>query len=333
VVFRRRTDRTHRSRRGLNLSLLDFLDRRAPGARPILLEEITGAVLDEWVAGWGTNDLTSRQWRCVASGFFSWAQGRELIPRVPSFDEGERIKKGNRCGHLEDAQYDTLIETLPFHRYWKMPETYVARMRAFLDLGRWAGMALTDIIHFTPSLHLSADNVVSYQRRKTDEWAEVLLDPTVAARLRSIPPEPGSLADQPMNFAGRKMFSIEELWRRRFRMLCFRAGIRQIVTEDRAIRKPHPHMLRDTCAIDAISRGVDLVNVARMLGHKNVSMTQRCYLFWIEKRSKHCIEDQRVALARVKIAAPTAIERVIVRDYDTNRFQVHRSLTLPNSHR
>ena len=63
-------------------------------------------------------------------------------------------------------------------------------------------------------------------------------------------------------------------------------------------------MLRDTFAIDAISRGVSLENVAKMLGHATVQMTQHSYLFWITKRLDYCIEDQRTALTRLQ--APVA---------------------------
>jgi integrase len=37
-------------------------------------------------------------------------------------------------------------------------------------------------------------------------------------------------------------------------------------------------MLRDTCAIDAITHGTKLENVAKMLGHATTDMTQPSYL-------------------------------------------------------
>jgi site-specific recombinase XerD len=281
------------------MAFLDFIDERAGVlGRPVRLEEVNGAMLDQWVSGWKSNDLSSKQWRDVAKGFFKWAHERELVPRVPTFDKGQTLRKGNRCGHFEDDQYARLIQTLPFYRSQRVPENFAARMRAFIELGRWAGMAITDIIHFDPARMLDAENVIRYQRRKTKEWAEVALYPDVAARLRSIPPEPGSLPNQPLRFSGRAEHTTEELWRLRFRKICFQAGIREVVTEHGEVRKPHTHMLRDTCAIDAISHGTDLSNVARMLGHKNIQITQRNYLYWITKRSKFCLEDQRASLAR-----------------------------------
>jgi hypothetical protein len=314
-IFQRKSKRPGYGSRRMNMSMLDFLDEQARTlGHAVRLEEISGAMLDRWANGWGTNDTSSRHWRDKVGSFFTWAAGRELMKRMPPcFDAGESIKKGNRCGHFEDAQFNSLIETLPFMRFKgpkdTRPGNYVPRMRAFLELGRWAGMAMVDIVNFDPARQLSAENVIRYQRHKTDEWGEIALYKEVADRLRVIPSELGSRSDQPLNFAGRGdvqdvQHNIGELWRRRFTRLCKAAGITEIRTEHGAIRRPHPHMLRDTCAIDAISHGVDITHVARMLGHKNIQVTQRSYLYWIEKRSKYCIEDQRAALARRVQVAP-----------------------------
>lgn len=127
--------------------------------------------------------------------------------------------------------------------------------------------------------------------------ASVLLAPEVAARLRSIPPEDGSDPERPFRFEGRVAVNCQR-WRARFKALCTFAGVTEIETEDGRKIEPHPHALRDSCAIDALLRGVSLENVARMLGHTNTQMTQRSYVFWIKQRVDHCIEDQRRALER-----------------------------------
>jgi integrase len=181
-----------------------------------------------------------------------------------------------------------------------------------MDLGRWAGMAVCDIVRFSPALNLGANNVLTYRRRKSTQMAHVLLDPAVAARLRSIPAEKGSSPDRPFHFPGSRDAGNRQLWRLRFQTLCRFAGITACETEV-GVRSPHPHMLRDSFAIDAISRGVSLENVAKMLGHATIDMTQRSYLFWIQKRIDHCIEDQRAALARMQTPAPSAAAEQDVR--------------------
>lgn len=316
VFDRRRPRPNNRGKRPVNLPLLDYLDQLnldqlTPGAS-IPIEQISGDRLDDWAIAWQTNDLTSKQWHTITASFFRWAAGRghvlhpslvsRLAARLPLFGEKLRIKAGNRCGYFSEEQMQKICSTLPFYRPRRgfFPEHYLERLGAMIDLGRWAGMAMADIVRFTPSVNLGANNVLTYRRQKTAHVAVVLLDPKVAARLRAIPSEQGSLRQQPLRFADVPEERSRGVWRDRFQKLCDRAEIGPIETEIGTVRRAHPHMLRDTFAIDAIIRGVSLDNVAKMLGHASVEMTQKAYLFWIQKRVDHCVEDQRRALARVQ---------------------------------
>jgi hypothetical protein len=303
AVFVHRPARTGGGRALLNRSLLDFVTGLSD---PITrMEQLSTEVLEDWSAGWQSNDLSSRLWRTVATSFFRWALGRGYLNRMPSFGEGLRSKAGNRCGYFTDSQYAQLLATLPFCRpaSGRAPANYAERLGAFMDLGRWGGMAVADIVRFSPRLNLGANDVLTYRRVKTGQMAVVLLEVAVAARLRSIPPETGSDPERPFFFRKFSEEANRDRWRDRFQKLCTKAGIAEIETEAGAARLPHPHMLRDTFAIDAITRGVKLENVAKMLGHATTAMTQRSYLFWIQKRVDYCIEDQREALTRVQIPA------------------------------
>jgi integrase len=279
----------------LNSSLLDFLDRaNATAADPVVrMEQISSNLLDDWAASWRANDLTNKLRRTLANSFFRWAVGRRYLDRMPVFGERQRVRKGNRCGYFTDEQYSKLLAALSF-----IGPNHVERLRAFLDCGRWAGMAVADIVRFSPRTNLGANNVLTYRRTKNAEIAAILLDPEVAQRLRSIPAESGSSADQPFRFPLLNERTNRSRWRDRFQALCRKAGITAVETEIGTVRAPHPHMLRDTFAIDAITRGVHLENVAKMLGHASSQMTQKAYLFWVKKRLDYCIEDQRAGLAR-----------------------------------
>lgn len=310
VPFKRRQAAEYENGRAKNLSLLDFLDRINLTARePVLrMEQLTSDHLDAWAATWKTNDLSSHVWRGVVTTFLKWARAHDHMSRKPEFREKQRVKRGNRCGYFTDEQYEKLRQSLPFYRMkcHAMPENYAARLGAFMDLGRWAGMALCDIVKFSPRVNLEDNNVLTYRRHKSGEIAQIALDPAVAARLRSIPPEAGSDPAHPFRFPGTNEEGNRQLWRARFKSLCDLAGVTEIETENGVMRSPHPHALRDTFAIGAIVSGVRLENVAKMLGHATTLMTERSYLFWVKKREDHCIEDQRAALARRVQVAPAA---------------------------
>src|ERR1035437_9173898 len=303
MPFKRRKAREYgETGRSKNMSLADWLDRDNLTARePVTrLEQITSSHLDEWAATWKTNDLSSHIWRGRVATFLKWALLYDHIKREPKFRERQRVKPGNRCGYFSDSEIAKLYRGLPFFRMKgrPMPENYAERLGAFIDLGRWGAMSIIDIVLFQPKVSLGKNNVLTYRRHKNGQIASVLIDPKIAARLRAIPAEAGSSdADRPFRFPDTDKETNCQTWRYRFQTLCRSVGIREIETEVGSKKTPHPQMLRDTAAINAITHGVRLENVSKMLGHATITMTQRSYLFWVQKRIDHCIEDQRAGLA------------------------------------
>lgn len=305
----RRSPRPSKSGRAtMHMSLLDYLDHSNVAARePIVrMEQLTSQALDRWNATWKTNDLSTHTYRGIVTTFLEWARLHGHLKTLPEFRERHRVKVGNRCGHFTNEEFARIREAVPFYRvqHQREPANYSVRLAAFVDIGRWAGMALCDIVRFRPAADLDYNNVLTYRRKKSGQIAAVLLDPAVAARLRSIPPEEGSDPERPFHFPETSEYRNKGKWRDRFQKLCIFAGVTSVETEIGDRVAPHPHMLRDTFAIDAITRGVSLDNVAKMLGHATTVMTQRSYLQWIKKRLDHCIEDQRQALTRVQVAPP-----------------------------
>jgi integrase len=314
--FRRRRPRKdgHGKERAVQIpSLLDFLDREnLLAAVPVTrMEQVTSAAVKRWQSSWRANDSTSRILRIKAKSFFVWALGEGYLDRLPVFDKGQALASGNRCGYFTDEQYTRLIEALPFFpvpHSGRMEEkrppvaNYAARLRAFIEAGRWGGMAIRDIVMFRPAENLEG-NVLAYRRHKNrrkrnSSTALVELFAEVAERLRTVPAETGSSAEQPFFFPGTTLDQNCVLWRKRFQRLCAFAGIKEVETQIGTVRLSHPHMLRDTCAIDAITHGVPIGDVAKMLGHSTTEITERNYLFWVQKRLDSCLANQRAALAR-----------------------------------
>jgi hypothetical protein len=125
-------------------------------------------------------------------------------------------------------------------------------MAAFMHLGRWAGMAICDIVQFNPRVSVGENNVLVYRRRKTGEIASILLDPAVAASLRSIPPEADSDPERPFRFPGTAEASNCQVWRDRFRSLCEFAGVthdtRHLRREDVILLTPERGKVALDCA-------------------------------------------------------------------------------------
>jgi integrase len=56
------------------------------------------------------------------------------------------------------------------------------------------------------------------------------------------------------------------------------------VYEMAAVLDGHSHRLRDTFAVDLLSKGVSIEIVSALLGHKNIAVTQRHYAPWVRSR-------------------------------------------------
>ena len=58
-------------------------------------------------------------------------------------------------------------------------------------------------------------------------------------------------------------------------------------------RRGHPHMIRDTFAIEALLAGVPVDQVSRMLGHKSIVTTERHYMPFVRARQEQLSDSYR----------------------------------------
>ncbi len=47
-----------------------------------------------------------------------------------------------------------------------------------------------------------------------------------------------------------------------------------------------PHCLRDTFAVDLLTKGVPLESVSKLLGHKSIKTTEKHYSPWVAERQR-----------------------------------------------
>ena len=65
--------------------------------------------------------------------------------------------------------------------------------------------------------------------------------------------------------------------------------------DDGAPKRCHPHMLRDTFAVEMLLAGVPLEQVSILLGHKSVKITERHYAPWVKARQEQLAANVRKA--------------------------------------
>ena len=123
------------------------------------------------------------------------------------------------------------------------------------------------------------------------------LPETLLELLRDIPLERDSVgAGQPFRTRNIDAASDTAKWNHRLTNLFALAGIKEVRTGLGKLRKPHPHMLRDTFAVWHLRHGARLHTVSKMLGHAKTTTTERAYLPWVKELEEAHIR-RRTAVA------------------------------------
>lgn len=165
-----------------------------------------------------------------------------------------------------------------------------ARLRTMTLLMRWSGLRIRDAV--TLERHrLHGDSLLLYQA-KTGTPVYVPLPPHVVELLDEVPPGP---KPNPRYFFwsgnGDPKSAVAD-WQRSYRRLFESANIR---TADGEPKRCHPHMFRDTFAVEMLLAGVPIDQVSLLLGHASVKITEKSYAPFVKARQVQLQESVRNA--------------------------------------
>jgi integrase len=310
-----------------------FNAKQGPGQRLENVGQITNVHLEQYRNAFGKSPLDaaplkprymSQRWGRTKT-FFAWLVGQHYLEMSPASKLANiRVTKAQRQeaqrGALSDAQFAQVLAAVdlyvPKGKQRLSTRTVIKqRIRAFLLTMRWCGTALEDTILLQPH-KFDANGVLSYQRIKTGEWAEVPMpkSPNVIQMLGELPGEEGS---DPAYYFARKRGNRDETqwldaerarWAKRIDRVIQLSGATHVrIPKTNALSKVTCHTFRDSCAVFYLMAGLSIPDVARILGHSQTSTTERHYAPWIEERSKQHTDRVRKAQEQV-LAGNTALE-------------------------
>jgi site-specific recombinase XerD len=251
--------------------LFTWLEKQTP--RPVLISDLTPVLVDSFRASWKFNDLTITKSFIRLKAFFDYCVDRggwiEKNPldglRQPS------VKDGSRTMAFSDKQYQSILDTLA-SREQSADNT---RLLTLVELMRWSGMAIHDAVNFNQST--LKGNELRYRRQKTNVMAKPNLVPHIVELLRNVVPINGD-ANQPFRNVSRSIDSDKDYWRLQLNRLFTDAGLKMVKT-DVGERSAHPHMLRDTFAVNQLRTQfelgqVNLQTIADALGDSIATFTK-----------------------------------------------------------
>jgi integrase/recombinase XerD len=203
-------------------------------------------------------------------GFLRYLHDAGHIERVPRLSPIQVVEPPTMP--LSETECQALVDAVPL----EFRNTQQAqKARALIRLMRHSGLAIQDastleranIVHDPPKkLHRIVTN-----RQKTGTHVSVPIPEDLAQELLAV-----------LNGNPRYVFwsgiglkeSSPKKWQRRFRKLRVKAGLPDF----------HPHQLRDTFAVDLLSKGVPLEEVSKLLGHESIKTTEKSYAKWVPER-------------------------------------------------
>jgi integrase len=163
------------------------------------------------------------------------------------------------------------------------------RLRAFVWLLRWSGLAIRDAVTLERAA-LTDDDRLILRRAKTGVAVALPLQPQVALCLRRMVEN-----DNPRYFFwsgnGLPKSAVAD-WQRSLRRLFEIADLKHA---DGTKKRCHAHMFRHTFSIEMLLKGVPIEDVARLLGHSSIRTTEKYYASWVKARADRLEESVKAA--------------------------------------
>jgi integrase/recombinase XerD len=286
-----------RSQRGIKDSskaqrLLGRLRDNAYSRNVILMKDVSARMLTEWRATWTFNKNSGGPavaWSVVKT-FFRWAHSIDLIPS----DVSAKLKSLPIVRkQVQPLTKDEMARLLAATSQCGFSPEIEERVRVFILLQRWSGLACVDAATLPRRLLRADDNLAQVHRTKTDAEVFIPLPHAVAQMLRAhVNDHPDYFFWNPERMKTTSLVCQFGDW---IRLVFDKAGVKhgqqQMLT----------HRFRHTFAVELLLAGVRIEQVSKLLGHKTVRTTERYYSAWVKERQRKLEAEVKQAWTRMEL--------------------------------
>jgi integrase len=233
------------------------------------LNDVTLEVLTRFRATWRDSSITMAKTQERLRWFFQWCLLRKYVTENPA--DGLTAVKVDAPPTLPftEDEYAAILAACP--RYRPSPNYRLAsrdRITTFVLLLRWTGLRIRDVS--TLEWDRIKNGKVFLRTQKTGQRVYVPVPPEVTDALSRL-----ERRNRFIFWSGTGApESITSNWQRALRSLFRIAGI----------EGGHAHRFRDTFAVELLLRGVDMADVAVLLGHRSTKTTEKHYAPWVRAR-------------------------------------------------
>jgi integrase len=256
------------------------------------LDELDLDALMSFRSTWSDGPLAKRKKQERLIGFFWMCVRRGYIRDNPTFGLGKIKADQAPTDYFPADEFDRIIDATYAYRENRC-ETRTAngtRLRTLTLLMRWSGLRIRDAVTLERS-RLHSDSLLLYQA-KTGTPVYVPLPSYLIEALENVPPGP---KPNPRYFfwsGNGSPKSVVANWQRSYRRLFELANLTK---SDGSRKRCHPHMFRDTFAVEMLLAGVPIDQVSILLGHASVKITEKHYSPWVKARQLQLQQSVRNA--------------------------------------
>ena len=246
------------------------------------LKELTTPNLIKFRATWGNGPNTTRRKHERLIGFFEFCITNEWLEKNPAAKMKKVEEKRVPTDYFTREEFHRILDATYAYADWRGGRDFhyrPERMRALILLMRWSGLAIRDAVVLERD-KLGADGKLFLYRAKTGVPVRVPLPTEVAELLRSLPTANPNFFFWSGNGDPE---TAKKGWQRALRRLFRRAKIKKA---DGTVKRSHPHMFRDTFAVELLLSGVPIDQVSLLLGHSSVKVTEKHYAPFVKARQE-----------------------------------------------
>ncbi len=254
------------------------------------LDELTTVKLREFRAWWNNAALTTQRKHHRLNGFFDFCIENDWLLRNPAKKMKSVQVTQEPTDYFTPAEFAKIVDATYAYGEWKGGRDFEhrsLRLRALILLMRWSGLSILDAVTLERR-RLDADRLLLY-RHKTKVPVYVPLPPVVTTLLDSLP------NSNPRYFfwsGNGDPHTAKKGWQRSLRLLFRNLNL---TSEDGLPKRCHPHMLRDTFAVELLLAGVPLDQVSLLLGHSSIKVTEKHYAPFVKARQLQLEQSARMA--------------------------------------
>lgn len=270
------------------------------------VDQLTPLDLTDFRASWKNGDVTTHRKHERMVSFFSFCVRNEFLRKNPM----DALKKPKTpdivpTNYFLPDEFQAILAAAEKYDFGGGNDCHhrATRLRTVTLLMRWSGLSILDATELERarlSKNENGDDQIFLYRAKTGVPVFVVIPAHVADALRATPNSNPRYFFWSGNGDAR---SAAKAFQRSFWKLFRLAGIK---LPDGTGKRCHPHMFRDTFAVELLLAGVPMDQVSLLLGHSSVKITERHYAPFCKARQQQLAASVKLAWEKPR---PTEVKK------------------------